>query len=242
MFPSLQTNEIASQLEGLRDVLEEPQPQAPDRSPRTHTEQAAVLAVRPPGWEYLLFAGSLYLGKEDLELKWRDHELPPYKARRSLGSISEATDYLSAEFNRVTGLIEAMMRVFPPEIQEQAFGAPGEPGDPVRIEHFATRIIQTYGELLDWAAALQSADPPEVLAPSFKMACRMADQPLIEVREFVDSVVREIDRVPAFLASEPIVDEPLTIELTLKLTVDENVSDEFHRRLKRAKRKIRWGI
>jgi hypothetical protein len=238
----LHANEIAEQIEGLRNALDEPEPQAPDRVPRTQEEQQALLAVRPPGWEYLLFASCLFLGKQQLEFKWRDHELPPYTPRRSLGSIGEATNYLSSEFKRVTGLIEAMMLVFPQEVQEEAFGAPGEPGDPVRIEHFATRIMQTYDELLDWAASLRTVDPPDVLVPPFEMAARWGDQPLLEVREFVDTAVREIDRVPSFIANHTEDDGPLKIDLALTLTTDEEVSAEFHRRLKRAKRRIRWGF
>jgi hypothetical protein len=242
LFPSLQVNEIVEQLEDIREALDDSEPQAPDRVPRTPQEQQALLAVRPPGWEYLLFASTLYLSKQELEFKWRDHEVPPYVPRVSLGSISEATDYLVSEFNQVLGLTEALMRVFPEEVQEEAFGAPGEAGDPVRIQHFATRIMQTYSELLDWAASLRAVDPPEILAPSFEMAARMADQPLREVREFVDTAVREFDRIPAFVARHTEGDVPLEIQLELKITMDEEVSAEFHRRLKRAKRKLRWGF
>jgi hypothetical protein len=39
------------------------------------------------------------------------------------------------------------------EVQEEAFGAPGSPGEQVPIEHFATRIVKTYEEILDWAAS-----------------------------------------------------------------------------------------
>lgn len=241
-FPALQASEIEVQLEGIRGALDEPQPLAPDRVPRTLAEKHALLATRPRGWEYLLFAGVLYLGKEELELKWRDHEVPPYSERRMIGSAQEATDYLNREFKRVRDLTDAMMRVFPPGVQEEAFGASGEQGDPVRIEHFASRIVQTYSELLDWAASMRSIDPPEVLAPAFEMAPRMADQPILECREFIENVVREIDRVPGFLADDSDEDKVLEIELALRLTADERVSAEFHRRMRRARRKIRWGF
>jgi hypothetical protein len=242
LFPTLQTNNISEQLQALRDSLEEPEPKPSDRVLRTGAELHAVRTAQPKGWEYLLFAGHLFLGKENLELKWRDHELPPYVDRRTLGDVGDATAYLSGAFDKVTELVEALMGVFPEEIQEQAFGAPGEPGDPVRIEHFAARIIQTYGELLDWAASLRAIDPPEVLLPSFESATQMADQPLGELREFFDATVREFDRIPAYLNDRAEGDPPLQIDLALKLTVDDEVSAEFHRRLRRARRKIRLGI
>jgi hypothetical protein len=202
----------------------------------------AVLALKPGGWEYLLFAGHLFLGMQRLELKWRDHELPPSVPRHSIGDVGDATTYLSSAFSRVTDLVEALMRVFPPEVQEEAFGAPGESGDPIRIEHFATRILQTYEELLEWAASFRNIDPPEVLIPSFEMAAQMADQPLSEIRGFIDDVVRGIDQVPAYLDNHKEGDPPLRLDLILKLTKDEDVGAEFQRRIKRARRKLRWGI
>lgn len=44
------------------------------------------------------------------------------------------------------------------------------------------------------------------------------------------------------MASHAEDDDPLKITLALNITMDEEVSAEFHRRLKRAKRKIRWGF
>lgn len=242
LFPSLEANEISTQLEGLRSSLEKPESKAPDRVPRDASELQAVLALKPGGWEYLLFAGHLFLGKERFELRWRDHELPPSAPKRAIGDVGDATTYLSQSFSRVTDLVEALMRVFPPEVQEQAFGAPGEPGDPIRVEHFATRILQTYGDLLEWAASLRTVDPPEVLVPSFEMAAQMANQPLSEIREFIDDVVRGIDQVPAYLDNHKKGDPPLCLDLILKLSIDEEVSAEFQRRTKRARRKLRWGI
>lgn len=37
------------------------------RAPRGADEIAAVLAARPPGWEYLYFAGNLLAGREAVE-------------------------------------------------------------------------------------------------------------------------------------------------------------------------------
>jgi hypothetical protein len=242
LFPTLQANEISEQLEGLKDALQQTELKAPNRVPRNGEELQAVLMVRPAGWEYLFFAGHLFVGKERLALRWRDHELPPYTSSESIGEVSDATEYLSSAFSRVSGVVEALMRVFPEEVQEEAFGAPGEPGDAVRIEHFAARILQTYEELLDWAGSMRAVSPPDVLVPAFQAAARMADQPLDEIHVFIDDAVREIDRVPTYLETRTEGDEPLQIDLALKLTMDEELSAEFHRRLKRARRKLRWGF
>jgi hypothetical protein len=216
--------------------------EAIERVPRDAEELEAVLRLKPAGWEYLLFAGYLFLGKQRLELRWRDHEVPPYAPKQAMDEASEATTYLSAAFNRISDLIAALTRVFPPEVQAQAFGEPGEPGDPIRIEHFATRIVQTYEALLDWAASLRAVEPPAVLQPAFETGARMADQPMLEIRQFIEDSVRETDRIPTFVANHDEDDAPLEIRLDLILTMDEAVSAEFHRRLKRANRKLRWGV
>ncbi|MGD9736089.1 MAG: hypothetical protein AB7V58_10855 [Solirubrobacterales bacterium] len=242
LFPSLQVSEIADRLDGISEALGEPPSRPPDRVPRTLAEKRALLAQRPGGWEYLLFAAVLLEGKEDLEMKWRDHEVPPFVRPHMLPALGEATSFLSAEFQRLAGLTEAMMRVFPPEVQEEAFGVPGSPGDPVRIEHFAIRIVQTYEEILDWAGTLRAVEGPDVLKPALELAPHMADQPVSEFRDFVDLVVREIDRVPAFVEGHQDGDDPLRIDLTLTISLDQEIMDEFHRRLKRARRKIRWGF
>jgi hypothetical protein len=199
LFPTLQANEISEQLEALQDKLAKPGVEAIERVPRDAEELEAVLRLKPAGWEYLLFAGYLFLDKQRLELRWRDHEVPPYAPKQAMDDASEATTYLSAAFNRISDLIAALMRVFPPEVQAQAFGEPGEPGDPIRIEHFATRIVQTYEALLDWAASLRAVEPPAVLQPAFETAARMADQPMLEIRQFIEDSVRETDRIPAFV-------------------------------------------
>lgn len=242
LFPSLQANEIVDRLDGISEALSEPKSRPPDRVPRTPEEKLALLSCRPRGWEYLLFAAVLLDGKEGLEMKWRDHEVPPYVSPQVFPTVSEATDFVSGEFQRLTGLLEAMMRVFPPEVQEEAFGALGDPGDPVRIEHFATRIVQAYGEILDWAATLRAVEVPDVLRPALELAPSMADQPLSEFREFVNVVVREGDGVPAFVAGYEDGDGPLRIDLTLTISLDQTIMGEFHRRLKGARRKIRWGF
>jgi hypothetical protein len=247
-FPALQTNEISERLSELAEAVSESSAEAeatvapPDRVPRTSDEKQALLVTRPAGWEYLLFASVLLKGKEDLEMKWHDHNMPPFRRTLVVSDAQDASAYLGDEFGNLQALVNAMMTVFSAEAQEQAFGVPGEPGDPVRIEHLAKRIIQTYEGILDWAAAIRGVEPPEVLRDVFGVAARMSDRPLTKFRQFVDRVVLEIDKVPALLDDPDAVEEPITIVLDLTLEMDDDVTAEFHQHMKRAKRKIKWGF
>jgi hypothetical protein len=246
LFPSLQVSEIATQLSEIKDAVSGDDSAAtliaPDRVPRTPDETTALMTLRPDGWEYLLFASVLERGRAELEPKWHDHQMPPYTEMRSVGDVGEASDYLAEEFNRLTLMLEAMMRVFEEDAKEAACGAPGEPGDASRIEHMANRIIQTYADMLEWARRIRAADSPPALADVFQIAPDLATQPLQQFRSFFEVTVREIDRVPAFMAGDPSPDAPLKITLSLDMGVDDKLMAEYHRRIKRAHRKVKWGL
>jgi hypothetical protein len=245
LFPSLQVNEIAERLGELSEAVSaEDEDSAetvtpPDRVPRTADEKRALLITKPAGWEYLLFASELLQGKERLEMKWHDHNMPPFQRTHHVPDVQDASAYLSNEFGNMRALVHSMASVFSREAQEDAFGAPGEPGDQVRIEHSARRIIQTYEGILDWAAAIRRIEPPDVLQEVFEIAPRMADKPLVTFREFVDRVVFEMDKLPELLANLNENDEPVTIPLDLTLDMDDQVMAEFNKRMERAKRKVK---
>ena len=245
LFPALQVNEITDQLSQIQEAVSETSEAsiaAPDRVPRDTAEKQALLREKPPGWEFLLFANVLLMEKQRLEMKWHDHNMPPFRRKRPLMDVQEASAFLSSEASNLVGLVDALSHGFPREVQEQAFGAPGESGDSIRIEHFAKRIIQTYEGMLDWAAGIREIEPPEVLQEVWELAPQMPDRALGEFRDFVDRVVREMDGVPAKVDELKDEDEPLFIGLDLTLDLDDQLMEEFHRRMKRARRKVKWGF
>jgi hypothetical protein len=245
LFPALQASEITEQLSEIREAVSESKDisvAAPDRVPRSPEEKDAVMRERPPAWEFLLFASFLLQEKERLEMKWHDYNMPPFQRRRAITDVQEASAFLSNEFSNLVALVDALSRGFPREVQEEAFGAPGEPGDPVRIEHFAKRIIQTYEGMLDWAAEIREVEPPEVLREVWEVAPQMPKRPISEFRDFVDRVVREMDQLPKKVDELKEKDEPTVMTLDLNLELDDRVMEEFHRRMKRAHRKVKWGF
>jgi hypothetical protein len=240
-FPDLQGTRIGAQLDGIQDALAslaavtgsvttEATPLT--RSPRTAEEQRQLLITRQPGWEYLLFAGMLAQGVPRLELKERDHELQIFRGPPQHLDLKEATHYLSRAFGDLAAVWQPMDRLFQPSTQEQAFGAPEEPGDPARIEHFAQWIVDMYEQTLDWGLTMRSLDVPDALKKSVELAAQAADQPATDIKRFIDHAIEETDRIPAAIAApDP---TPVKIELALVLTVDDQLMTEFIRELKRA--------
>lgn len=209
------------------------------RTPRTPEEMAELLGRRPPGWEYLMYAGALLLGRNALEERYRDHLLG--YARRTGRRIpeTECLDHLNNAFAEATALATSMMHVLDQRAQERAFGLPGEPGDPELIQHLGQRLMDIYGELMNWAAELRGASVPDKFRTAFDLAARFVDQPIEQFREFVDRNVEEMDALSPYLA-QPEPREPKRIELQLTLTIDDNVIEDFNREIRRLRRRRFW--
>jgi hypothetical protein len=194
--------------------------------PRDAEQTQALLATRPAGWEYLLFAGRLVQAQRALRLGWRNHvlELPrgPYRALAG----DEVPNYLSGEFGRLGWIIEPMQRVL--AAQEDAFGRPGESGEPDLIEHLADWIVGIYRQLMDWAADMRNVGVPEEFEPAVKLFAHAGDASIEQIRDFIDASARRLDELAVQLANqrpeEPA--EPITVELTLTLTVDDALNEE----------------
>lgn len=243
-FPELQANEITERLIQIQEAVAvgsgqgSSAPEAPERVPRTTADQEKLLATRPGGWEFLLFAGVLHRGKERLERKWHDHRLPPFALERRQVDILEAPRLFGSYAQGMLGLIGALNLVFQKDEQVQAFGVPGESGEPVRIEQFGERIVETYEGMLDLSASLRQVEAPDVFQRVLEIATRIADRPMKDIRDFIDDVVEETERVPAFAADPNPDKEPLEIRATLTLTVDDEVIAEYEKALQAAEHEV----
>ncbi|UUN27837.1 toll/interleukin-1 receptor domain-containing protein [Streptomyces sp. FIT100] len=206
---------IKQKLSSVRgEVTTEP---AAFRVPRTTEQQRELLAQRPPAWEYLLFGGVLWQRREALEEKWRDHELGYAGRTGQHYSNEQVFTFLSNSLNDLSGGPQSIERMLSLEVQERAFGAPGEPGNPELIEHIAKRIVGAYEQMMDVAAELRGAGVPEELSDVMEATARLTDHPLEQIRDFIDQIVAELDTVPERIARG----EELQISMDLIMAIDE---------------------
>jgi TIR domain len=244
--PSLAGKHAARTSDGIEHVADEvaevlhmadgSEPQI-DRVPRTPAEEAALLRRRPDAWEYLLFAALLRRQLDALEPKYRDHELRYAEpVLQSVLDDAEVPAFFDSAFKHVLALLANFNRVMNPEAHERAFGRLGEQGDAARIEHLAGRLIDVYEGLLDWAARMRGTVMPARFERARELVSSFVDRPVLQFREFVDRVVLEIDRVPELLRDGT---EPIRIVLTLTLSMEEGLEDEFQRELDRLARTFR---
>lgn len=98
----------------------------------------------------------------------------------------EAQKLLSEAFAEVRAVVANVGRVLSKESTERAFGQLGESGDPEIIKHLARRVTDIYGALLDWSLRLRGAGMPEEYEDVVEIAASFVDQPIQQVRDFVD--------------------------------------------------------
>jgi hypothetical protein len=156
-FPALQVNEVADQLEAIHERVEgiardlTSEPPSFSGAPKTKEQEAWLIAVQADFWEYRLFAGGLYQGREALEPKYLDHNLGIVEGSLRM-DFHDAQNVLSDAVHRVATSVATIDDAFDPAAQEPAFGAPGEPGNAAAIRHLAHRVLAVYEELLDAAS------------------------------------------------------------------------------------------
>jgi hypothetical protein len=208
-----------------------------DRAPRTRDEEAQLLLARPPAWEYLYFAAVLLRERDSLDTSWRDHEVAYTRPSGPNLDLRGAQRFVSSMLDEAVTIVENMNRLLTQESQDAAFGTPGEPGNEVRIEHLAERIVGIYGDLMDWATRARGARVPEAYRNLIEIESRYVDLPIRQFREFVDRAVTALDEIPPKLRAG----EDVTLTLDLTVSVDEEVSEAFYRELARLTERAQRG-
>jgi hypothetical protein len=211
-----------------------------DRVPRTPEEETQLLLVRPEMWEYLLFASVMNREKAMLEPKYRDYELGFIRPSGPELDLQESFELVKTAFYGIRGLVSNVERVLGAAAQERAFGPEGTPGDPERIEHLGQRIVEIYEGLLDWAEKLRGAAVPDEFTRIVEVVVLMMDRPISTIRTFIDQTVKDMDRVPALLR-EP-TEEPVTVEASLVIDIDEAVMDSFSDEMDRLEATVLGGF
>jgi hypothetical protein len=187
-------------------------------SPRTPEESRELLAARPPAWEHLLWAGTMYQEMQRYEDLYRDFKLGYSPLTGASAGRGEVVALLRRKHQDVLNLTPLLGDMFSPEHQERAFGAPGEPGDPDGIIHYASRIVAVYAEFLTWAKDLRGTSVPEEYRKLRNATADLVKQPVAEIREFIDSAVISTDDLPRRLEAE---EKPIDFTLRLTLTMGE---------------------
>lgn len=180
---------------------------------------------KPPGWEYLCLASLLRDRVLNLRSKKLDLELGI-----SLGNSirfdndAEVLNWISKKMRDAISLISAVNPLFSNGVLA-AVGAPGEPGDIERIEHFATRVAEILSLLLDWSLEFFRVDAPERFNIALDLARKMASEAIEQIESYALTMY---DKVDSAFKNHKLGD---VVELTLTLTAPsgDQLVDELAR-------------
>lgn len=185
------------------------------RVPRTDTEFATLLGERPPGWEYLALAYWLQEGIALRQDAFNDHRLR-FALPAEYVSNDSLIDFVQEKQAHLLGMVKAFEELLLGPAQRTAFGEPGESGDPVLIQHLASRMLAIYDALLDWSHRLRSTtasgdEGREVLVALAEYAA----QPIEAIHAFVGSFRTDMDAMSARLVAGENVELTMTIEFEI---------------------------
>jgi hypothetical protein len=192
---------------------------------------AQLLSERPPGWEYLLYAGALCTGVERLETKYMDYSLR-YAPRLGVTiSQSDFLHFISSQLSELQIMINSLSTLVNAEVLADAVGPSGHSGDPDKILHAAARIVRLYGDMFLWAERIRGMAMPDEYREVTELLVRFAEQPINEIRDFVQRFGARIDA----LASAPATGERVEVIETIKFTIPDELVKEFNTKLEALK-------
>lgn len=193
---------------------------------------AQLADERPDGWEYLVFAArldaastALAHGLQSPDTSGRSYETPRNRDR--------VLRILSEDSRTAAAIVEDLVSIFDEVRVLEAFGAPGEPGDARRIVALAETFITNYDQMLQWSERARATRTSDEMVDLVQTHAELMDLPNQQVDEYIDRWTALADELPALLVQAERSPEPVKLDLSLTLTVDDDVLARYKAELAR---------
>jgi Domain of unknown function (DUF4062) len=173
-----------------------------------------IVLEKPKGWEYRLLAQS-WLD----EVERRSDSLWEYKSHLTLGPaeyvIAEtAVEWILTRLHELEALVESANKLLNIHAQE-AFGEPGQPGDPQRIVWVSRMLGSILDETLQWSKRIRCA---RFEAPFERIGAELSgfvEDVIVQFQAFPRNSLLEIET--AIAAADPA--KPQKLHLIMKITL-----------------------
>lgn len=198
--------------------------------PRTKEAVEALISERGGIWEYLLFAGLLRQNMDALEPQYRDFVMGYAPRTGRHVELKDLIAYVQSMIGQIDAIVGNFSVVLDPDVQERAFGAPGQPGDVDRIVHLAERFVAVYRDFMDWAAEVRGTSTRVGSeSETLRLLAQWAAQPVESCRKFVEEFTEQMDSA----TERTDAGERLEIIMPVTLTLDPEVTEPFHASLRK---------
>jgi hypothetical protein len=204
----------------LKFLLEKKRGGRLDLFPEFKTESGTakqLLFERPALWEYMLTEELLRPRVNKLKADLADLERGFILRSHRTVQGPEFMRWIQAKWPEMQAATNLAVCAYREELTE-AFGPPGQSGDPLRILGAVNRIGAGCAALIEWEADVLCIHPPEGLEPVRAAMLGSTREILDEIASFPDQLAELICRVRGHTGSEPLA---LTIELKFKFSRSE---------------------
>lgn len=190
-----------------------------DRSAQLSDRQRQLVEDQPPNWEYLLWSATLEEGKAGLEGKWQRHVDKTLVEPGMVLNRRTIRSFPSELIATLQDLIKEVNALFSSATQEQALGAPGEPGSSARIIAMGEELLTIYSKMMDWSARVRGAEVEEKYSALAQIGASVTDVPIENIRGFIEQLAESMRQVEQ--------GETDGVHITLKLDLDSDVLGQF---------------
>jgi hypothetical protein len=196
---------------------------------RTKIQLDTIIKDRPLGWEYLLFAGALIVEMEALDARYRDYLIGYAPRPGVLVYKANFVEFYQMQFGELRNISQQFKQIFSNQAVDGAISLGGVSGDPAKILHLAKRYISVYDELLRWTERLRGTAVPVEYQQLINILSRYSEQPITEIRRFVDDYARLIARAVEALENGQSTNFPIRVKFVVPPELSKELKDEWAR-------------
>ncbi|WP_281557790.1 DUF4062 domain-containing protein [Thalassomonas sp. RHCl1] len=192
---------------------------------------ARLVIEKPEGWEYLLFAELCKSYMDDLKYKKFDLEYGlSFNDVVTIDDPLEVFEWISSHNSEMLKLIRITTTLINTAVTK-SFGEPGVEGDYEKIQYVSQRLIEVYGQIIDWKLSFTTLEVDNEFGPILTVLSGFPDDSIFKIEELVQRLYTE---TPAAIQAINDGEEKVTLDFTFVLESPDvdSFDKEFDRLIK----------
>jgi hypothetical protein len=177
-----------------------------------------------PGWEYLYFASEIARGLAEHRAQYADYQAQTVHLTGERPSTDPAA-HLRAFSDEITKTVGNVTNLLSPQTLENAFGAPGVPGNEAAIREVASGLVDVYSKMIAWGERVRGASVAPEWEPVYRALAKYVGLPLHQIQDFSVVLSSSVGKVVRDLRAGKQPTDTLT--LALDVTIDPAAVSEF---------------